>query len=933
MNRLLLPLLIALAMLRADAAVAQNDVSLTEVEHANSSSDESYASDVTASQVSDEVRLQNFAEAVIDLHSKTYEPEEVAYFSTVFAEVELLLGNTETFIVVLRDQENLLDIAPQMACEVSPNICDSESSRAQLSQLGVIGDDGQRYKLLKLIDEEQQKQIIFLDHQDQGFNERSQSAISAFVNEFIEDAVGEKAGFPNWWIRGQQEYLYQRLSSSMYLGLPFDGFHNYISGALQGRAENNALLQLLESDYMELGAGSIIKLVNEFSLKSVFIDMYQFGSEVEWATRFQQVFDTSPVSFAEELRKDLINGVDLNNLRDPNDVLDGLWAPWEETTDSISALIDLSPFQMLASVDFTMTDGCPHIILMESHEFGDFNGDGYQDLVFTFDENNSWAQTKERFCSAPTTVLSIQGAAPGILPEVIIVDDQALGARDTVVADINGDGFDDLLVVGAHHKNNESFAEDSPPISGVNLYLGGPDGLKRSTAEIQHNTAFNLSDMTSEFATFGDIDGDSRPEFFLIGTRAGVSFPQPLVIDCENICAVIHPVGFDADTYPSGAWGVSVYNGALVDLDGDGDLDILMNLEVDSTYFDQEPFLDSRFGHAAYYQNEGRFDMSSYPAQVPMGFRLDQNTIAPIPDDGFDRDLPVNATHYWESEVLDLNGDGIAEFVTLENNQFHVMNPRFLVSIYDRVNSSDQFLLSEQQPQDTGATHDQNFNFIDILGDDKPDLLSTLKPNRWYSSNTIALHQNMGTGWRLTTKGFNQFMRENNCNRIYTPDFDADGNIDVVITCPRADTLEIYYARNQRPADRDRDGIPDQQDRYPLIAIGDFKDTDGDGAPDDCDQECLASGMTADPDDDNDGVPDASDAFPLDSSEWVDTDGDGIGNNADPDDDGDGYTDQHELEMGSDPLDPRDIPRSKGLSPAILRVISDGVGVDAGQRQ
>ena len=43
-------------------------------------------------------------------------------------------------------------------------------------------------------------------------------------------------------------------------------------------------------------------------------------------------------------------------------------------------------------------------------------------------------------------------------------------------------------------------------------------------------------------------------------------------------------------------------------------------------------------------------------------------------------------------------------------------------------------------------------------------------------------------------------------------------------------------------------------------------------------------------DDDGDGVEDAVDLFPLDSTESVDTDGDGIGNNADRDDDGDGWS-------------------------------------------
>ena len=37
-----------------------------------------------------------------------------------------------------------------------------------------------------------------------------------------------------------------------------------------------------------------------------------------------------------------------------------------------------------------------------------------------------------------------------------------------------------------------------------------------------------------------------------------------------------------------------------------------------------------------------------------------------------------------------------------------------------------------------------------------------------------------------------------------------------------------------------------------------------------------------DTDDDDDGVIDLNDAFPFNSAEWLDSDGDGIGNNADP---------------------------------------------------
>ncbi len=96
--------------------------------------------------------------------------------------------------------------------------------------------------------------------------------------------------------------------------------------------------------------------------------------------------------------------------------------------------------------------------------------------------------------------------------------------------------------------------------------------------------------------------------------------------------------------------------------------------------------------------------------------------------------------------------------------------------------------------------------------------------------------------------------------------------------------------------------------------------------PNNCNADCVASGFTEDLDDDDvildivdlfpldssesvdsdgDGLGDNADALPQDASETVDTDGDGIGNNADTDDNGDGISDQYDqfpLETNQPPL-------------------------------
>ena len=80
--------------------------------------------------------------------------------------------------------------------------------------------------------------------------------------------------------------------------------------------------------------------------------------------------------------------------------------------------------------------------------------------------------------------------------------------------------------------------------------------------------------------------------------------------------------------------------------------------------------------------------------------------------------------------------------------------------------------------------------------------------------------------------------------------------------------FQVAGQRASQP-DTDGDGIVDVADALPEDPA-EFVDIDGDGI-----------GDRADTDDDNDGVADADDAFPLDPTEWEDADDDGVGDNAD----------------------------------------------------
>jgi len=145
-------------------------------------------------------------------------------------------------------------------------------------------------------------------------------------------------------------------------------------------------------------------------------------------------------------------------------------------------------------------------------------------------------------------------------------------------------------------------------------------------------------------------------------------------------------------------------------------------------------------------------------------------------------------------------------------------------------------------------------------------------------------------------------------------DFFCDGHLGVEGICVAGpDDFPLDPAAH---LDTDGDGMPDTLNGTSTSepALIEDLDDDNDGLNDT--DETVTDSLDPDTDDDGycDGpativeVCDATDAFPIDETEWLDTDGDEIGNNADLDDDGDGYNDTVEIAEGSDPLDIESTP-------------------------
>ena len=113
-------------------------------------------------------------------------------------------------------------------------------------------------------------------------------------------------------------------------------------------------------------------------------------------------------------------------------------------------------------------------------------------------------------------------------------------------------------------------------------------------------------------------------------------------------------------------------------------------------------------------------------------------------------------------------------------------------------------------------------------------------------------------------------------------DTDNDGRGDNNDTDSDNDFIPNFIEGMEKDSENDNDGEYDigEYDEFPLDKF-EWVDSDGDEV-----------GNNADSDDDNDNITDSMDAFPFDNTEWLDSDEDGTGDNEDPDDDNDGVPDR-----------------------------------------
>lgn len=196
---------------------------------------------------------------------------------------------------------------------------------------------------------------------------------------------------------------------------------------------------------------------------------------------------------------------------------------------------------------------------------GDINGDGYDDVLVGAEYFDNWRGLASAFYGGPIGPSSIANWTASSAFAGSRFSDAMCGAGD-----VDGDGFDDVLVGAWWHTNT---AQDE---GAVYFYRGGPNGLQLTEdLRIEGGIASGL--FGGSVAGAGDVNGDGYADV-LIGASGDNEAPVPPPGRAFLYYGSPTGLSTSADwTFSSGQPGSQLSVARVGDLNGDGFADIGMS--------------------------------------------------------------------------------------------------------------------------------------------------------------------------------------------------------------------------------------------------------------------------------------------------------------------------------------------------------------------
>lgn len=669
-------------------------------------------------------------------------------------------------------------------------------------------------------------------------------------------------------------------------GLPKDeNYKGYILHNLQCPQTSNQTIPELECFKIEDHTGS-----NDTSYI-----LYKNWDEQKWD------FGT-----ANQLPGLILNGVVYRD-SDGDGILDGK-DPFifDPDNDGIFDENDAFPFSFAASVD-NDSDGMPDewnincdqecqisSLLTLDTKLNDSDNDGVANDIDAFIFNAAAATDTDGDGNPDTWLLNCDARcqqSSGLQLDMdddddgIADDEDAFPLRHEVSIDLDGDGFPD--------KWNEACDESCRIASGIQIdrFVNDSD----NDGILNDNDAF-----PDNFAASVDADNDGLPDRWNVACDIRCQEESGLELDASLDDTDNDGVVNAQDAFENNP-------AAAIDTDGDGRPDswldgcdvicqsnsgLTLDLDDDNDYIlDLDDAFPTNFAASIDNDLDGLPDSWNWRCnancQSNSGLKIDQN-LNDTDNDGVINsldDLPNNA-----AASVDSDKDGKPDSWNRNCNAICQKSSGLEI---DLDNDNDLIL------DELDAFRLNPAASVDSDNDGHPDL--------WNDSCDLNCQSNSGLSLDPFLNDTDNDSYENQYddfayNSAASMDTDGDGRPDhwnsgCSDACQESSGLSLDN-------DDDNDGVPDNEDAFSKIfAVS--KDTDKDGLADEWNQRCYyscqtESNLTLDDDDDNDGTRDENDAFPKDASEFLDTDGDGIGNNQDSDDDNDGVPDERDTDLAND---------------------------------